>query len=262
MIADYGTGDPYFAEVIHRLKDLDPHVEIQPTSVPAFSTIGTGFWIAQYGLYNPAFNDVAIYANTAPRQKEEYEHNRGEELVYARLDNGMPVLAVNSGYSLSFVRDHIEEARRVPINESGSPFRSRDYFPEVVHSVLEGDLDVLGEEVPVSSIPTSPDDCVVWIDGFGNIKTNIRASAVDLEEGQDLALGIGEGKTEATYVNNAFDVDEDELAFAPGSSGGEDPFMEIVLHGGAATDYFRTPSIGDDVAYAERSKDVNKVLQD
>lgn len=262
MIADYGTGDPYFAEVIHRLKDLDPAVEIQPTSVPAFSTIGTGFWIAQYGLYNPAFDDVAIYANTAPRRKKEYAHNRGEKLVYARLDNGMPVLAVNSGYSLSFIRDHIEELREVPIEESGSPFRSRDYFPEIVHSVLDEDLSVLGDEVPLSEVPHRPDDCVVWIDGFGNIKTNIRASAVELDEGQGLALGIGDGKTEATHVNNAFDVAEDELAFAPGSSGGQDPFMEIVLHGGAAAGYFRDPGIGDDVAYAERSKDVNTVLQD
>jgi len=262
MIADYGTGDPYFAEVIHRLKDLDPDVEIQPTSVPAFSTIGTGFWIAQYGLYNPAFDDVAIYANTAPRRKKEYDHNRGEELLYARLDNGIPVLAVNSGYSLAFVRDHITEARRVPIDKAGSPFRSRDYFPEVVHSVLDGDLSVLGDAVPTSSIPDPPGDCVVWIDGFGNIKTNIRASAVDLDAGQELALGIGDGKMEATYVQNAFDVDEDALAFAPGSSGGDDPFMEIILRGGAAAEYFHEPGIGDDVVYAERSKDVNEVLQD
>lgn len=261
MIADYGTGDPYFAEVTHRLKTLDPSVEIQPTSVPAFSTIGTGFWIAQYGLYNPSFEDMAIYANTAPRKEKKYEDNRGQNLVFARLDNGIPVIAVNAGHSLSFVRHRIDELRALPIDESGSQFRSRDYFPRIVHSILEGDRGPLGQELDITRIPEPPGSCIVWIDGFGNIKTSIRHSDIDLEEGQGLALGVGGGKCEAVYRENAFAVEDDQVAFAPGSSGGEDPFMEIIRKGGPVTEYFRGPDIGDDVAYARRSEDVSDILE-
>jgi len=97
LIADYGTGDPAFGEVIHRFKAIDDSIDVHPTAVPAFSSIATGFWIAQYGLYNPAFKDLAIYANTAPRKDDtDPQHdNRGEELVHSELDNGVPVIAVN-----------------------------------------------------------------------------------------------------------------------------------------------------------------------
>ncbi len=43
LVADYGVGDPAFSEVIQRLKSHLPIVEVNPTSVPAFSTLATGF---------------------------------------------------------------------------------------------------------------------------------------------------------------------------------------------------------------------------
>ncbi len=43
LIADYGVGDPAFAEVIQKLHLLAPDIQIWPTSVPSFSTIATGF---------------------------------------------------------------------------------------------------------------------------------------------------------------------------------------------------------------------------
>lgn len=50
VIADYGTGDPAFIEVTQRLLMAFPHAQIHLLSVPAFSTLATGFWIAQLGL--------------------------------------------------------------------------------------------------------------------------------------------------------------------------------------------------------------------
>ncbi|HEY9738703.1 MAG TPA: hypothetical protein V6D06_20560, partial [Trichocoleus sp.] len=67
VIADYGTGDPAFAEVTQRLMMVLPEARVQVLSVPPFSTLATGFWIAQLGL-NPGPKDRLIYHNCAPRQ--------------------------------------------------------------------------------------------------------------------------------------------------------------------------------------------------
>lgn len=52
LIADYGSGDPAFAEVAQRLLMVLPQAQLNLISVPPFSTLATGFWIAQLGL-NP-----------------------------------------------------------------------------------------------------------------------------------------------------------------------------------------------------------------
>jgi len=88
LIADYGTGDPAFAEVTRLLMAL-PSSQISLLSVPPFSTLATGFWIAQLGL-NPGPAERLIYHNCAPRQMTlNPEDNEGEGLTYALLSNGV-----------------------------------------------------------------------------------------------------------------------------------------------------------------------------
>ena len=115
LIADYGAGDPAFSEVVHRLTCEDPEVTVQPTEVEPLSTVATGFWIAQLGLHNPAFEDLVVYSNTAPRTEETTPDRAAEggRLCYLELDNGVPVVAVEAGYNLSFVREHVREFRVV-----------------------------------------------------------------------------------------------------------------------------------------------------
>ncbi|MDY6777853.1 MAG: SAM hydroxide adenosyltransferase [Candidatus Nanohaloarchaea archaeon] len=249
LIADYGTGDPAFAEVVHRLRAAAPNIQVHPTAVPSFSTIATGFWIAQLGYHNPAFDGLGIYSNTAPRKHDSNEQpdNRGEELVYARLENNVPVIAVNAGYNLSFIRNHISELRALDIPQSGSQFRSRDFFPEAVISILQGDKDHLAEELNVDSIPEPPDSQVAFIDGYGNIKTTLRQSTIDIEPGSKLAVRINGTEQQAHYRTNTFHIEEGDLAIAPGSSGGEDRFIEIFLRGGSAADQFQQPTPGDQI---------------
>jgi hypothetical protein len=43
MIADYGHGDPTFAEVRQRLTLFVPEAEVLLTPVPAFDTVSAGF---------------------------------------------------------------------------------------------------------------------------------------------------------------------------------------------------------------------------
>ena len=109
----------------------DAHMHI--TSIHPFDTISTGFVVAQLAL-TPAElrpQNLLVFANTAPRKdkKEARANNEGEGLLFATLKNGVQVLAVNSGYSLTFIRDDIQELWSTNVEEVGSQFRSRDYFP-------------------------------------------------------------------------------------------------------------------------------------
>jgi len=251
-----------FAEIQQRLWTLtwDLNLVIIPTSVPAMDTIGTGYLVSQIAR-GPNPPGTVMYVNTAPRQeqREAMNRNAGEKLVWARLKRGVELVAVNSGWSLSLLRDEIEELRWLRVSHRGSQFRSRDFFPQVVADVLHGrHEDRLLREIDPATIPDFPRDVVMWIDGFGNIKTSIRASertgsssdaAADprWREGEKIHITIGDRRATALATGEVFSVDAGELAWSVGSSGHDDPFMEILLRGGSAADLFGRPAAGTPV---------------
>lgn len=233
LIADYGVGDPSFGEVTQKLQCLSPGIIVFPTAVPSFNTIATGFWTAQYALVNTT-PQMIIYTNTAPRQddKESRKENEGERLVYALLTNGMKIVGVNAGHCFSFVKEEITKLHKVNVTNKGSQFRSRDFFPEAVIGIARGEAKYIGEKLDVKSIPDIPKDKIAWVDGYGNIKTTIRLSEMKKHtSGQPLLITLGHMKRTAWYSDGTFNVREGELAFAPGSSGGRDRFMELFLRG-------------------------------
>lgn len=249
LIADYGAGDPAFTEVLLQLKKHLPQVSVHPQSTPPFSTLNTGFWIYQIA-FTPGTENIYIYSNTAPRKdtKEAQEKNRGEKLMYARLKNGFEVIAVNAGYNFSFIKPHIEEFRFINCSSEGSQFRSRDIFPQAVAKVIKKDEGILGDEAEPDLIPDYPRNVIASIDGYGNLKTALRESDVHITPGQTLIIQIHNQKHVATYTDGVFNIKEGELAFAPGSSGHEDRFMEIFVRGGNAHKLFEKPSVEEGFA--------------
>ena len=247
LIADYGVGDPAFAEVIQKLHLLTPDIQIWPTSMPSFSTIATGFWAAQYALVNPPPN-MLIYTNTAPRKdnKESREKNEGEKLVFALLTNGVKIVGVNAGFCFSFVKPQIKTIVTVTVANKGSQFRSRDFYPEAVIGIAGGEQNFLGAKLSKDLIPDIPTRRIAWIDGYGNIKTTLRRSQINYASGQTLLITLNGMKRTAFYTNGTFSVREGELAFAPGSSGGSDPFMEIFLRGLSAHKEFGKPKVEEE----------------
>lgn len=250
VIADYAPLSQEFSEIMQRIRaqnwDLD--LVVQPASVPSLDTIGTGYLTAQLALgENPP--GTVMYVNTAPRKERTtaMENNAGEKLVWARLHNGVELVAVNSGFSLSLLRDEIAALHRVRVPHQGSQFRSRDYFPPIVAAVLHNRHDeVLSDPLDPSGLPDFPESVVMWTDGFGNIKTSIRRSAATTRrrEGEKVHIIIGTRRATALITGGSFSVDEGELAWSIGSSGHDDPFMEIFLRGGSAADLFDNPSAG------------------
>jgi S-adenosylmethionine hydrolase len=249
LIADYGTGDPAFTEVTLTLQSLIPSATILPQSVPPFSTVNTGYWIAQFALTNN-LTDTYIYSNTAPRKeaKEAQKNNKGEKLMYAKLKNGFEVIAVNAGYVFSFVRDAIDQFHFVNVANEGSQFRSRDIFPKAVAAMIQKKSDFLGEKAPLSLIPEAPESVIASVDGYGNLKTSIRQSKITFKPGQQIVIQIQGQKHTGMYSDGIFNITDGDLVFAPGSTGHQDKFMEISVRGGSAYRLFDTPRVEEHIS--------------
>lgn len=253
VICDYALGDLAFAEVVSALRHyVDNEYELQLTSVGSFETVATGFAVAQLSLQDQNLrpHDMIVFANCAPRKDrtEARKNNEGEGILYAILNNGVPIIVVNSGNSLSFVRDEIKELWSVSVPSGGSQFRSRDTFPYIVGQIARGDLSFKKDKlIPRDVIPEVPNNIIGYVDSFGNIKTTFRNSELsiaNLSPGQRVTITINGIEMSASVAMGSFEVHEGDIAFAPGSSGQETRYWEIFQRGGSAWHTFRKPRVG------------------
>ncbi len=255
FIADYGstTGqdDLAFSEVNIKLcEEFDalnmPFPMIKNLSVGPFNTIETGFVVAQIAQNSKLGKKHIVYHNTAPRKDElsARENNAGEFLAVCELANGVRIIGVYGGYTFSFLDAPVY---KVKCAYDGSQFRSRDVFPKCVASLAQcvdkplSDWSLLGEKV--NNIPKVPENIILSVDGYGNIKTNIQISdniksviINDIKENLKVGQGI-------------FDINDGDLVLAPGSSGWKGNFLtEICLRGGSASQLFNNPKAGDKIS--------------
>ena len=100
-------------------------------------------------------------------------------------------------------------------------------------------------------IPEVPQNCIAYIDGYGNLKTTIPQGALGAPPGTVLRVRIGRVERDAVLSEGNFAVEPGRLACAPGSSGWRDAsgseqrWMELFLRGGNAWDAFGQPPIGE-----------------
>jgi len=256
FIADYGeiTGhdDLAFSEVCGKLcsefykKGLDFPL-IKCLSVRPFNTVETGFVVAQLAYNSGLGRNHIVYHNTAPRKDTltARSKNEGEFLAVAELPNGVRIIGVFGGYTFSFIKEKAK-VYKVKCARDGSQFRSRDVFPPCVADLAVWadkeltDWPLLGEEV--TDIPSMPENVILSIDGYGNIKTNLQ-NITDIKE---VSLN---GKTQQVATGDGiFSVADGELIVAPGSSGfNGEYFTEICLRGGSASTLFGRPTPGDKI---------------
>ena len=256
IICDYAPGDLAWAEVYSAfVANLPPSVRMHISSVNSFDTVSTGFMVGQLALADEKLRpkDLLIFANCAPRKdlKQARANNEGEGLLFATLKNGVQVLAVNSGYSLAFVRSELQELWTTLVDDGGSQFRSRDNFPKIVAQAAAGDFSfILHKMDPEAVIPAEPKETVAYVDSFGNIKTTYRAGnqlVQALDAGTRVKVRIGAIVRTATVATGSFNVMEGDLAFAPGSSGHERRYWELFKRGGSAWHEFENPSTGSKI---------------
>lgn len=236
MICDYAPDGLEFAEIATRLRGhlVEPgSVLIHQTATPPLDTIAVGFVTGQLAL-GPPTRRMIIFGNAAPRRDrhEVSEGNLGRRLHYAKLDNGVEIVSVNSEYAFSFVKDSIVEYRDVASPAAGSQFRSRDFFPKYVAAVVDGDYSVLTDELDPGSVEAIPVQTVAWTDGFGNIKTTMRRSdleAAGLVVGDRVLVTLNGVSLAGIVSDGGFTVERGVLAINAGSSGYDDPFVELFL---------------------------------
>lgn len=236
IICDYAPDGLEFAEILTRFQSslADPaSVMIHQTSTPPLDTIAVGFATAQLAL-GESPNRMVIFGNAAPRRDrdEVSTENRGRGLRYAKLDNDVEVVSVSSEYAFSFIKHRIVEFRDVASPAAGSQFRSRDYFPKYVSAIVDGDYSVLTEVLDPAAIEDVPSHLVAWTDGFGNIKTTVRKSHLDaqgLETGQRVLVTLNGVTLAGVISDGGFTVPRGVLAVNAGSSGYDDPFVELFL---------------------------------
>ncbi len=265
VIADYGpVGDMAFAEVTDRLHVVlrdagvtDYHIDL--TNVPPFDTYATGFVLAQLAVNSKLGAQHLFYVNTAPRKDRRSAriNNEGEGLVYARLKNGVRIVAVNSGYSLTFIKPFATEIRELRVAKAGSQFRSRDIFPVAVGAVLRGEKSIMGRDVRKTVPDRVNENVVVYTDGYGNLKTNINPEDLKKHKGKALYVKVGDAENIPIEVGaGIFDVADGEFCLARGSSGWALPgkgktksFAEVIKRGGSAARAVRHPEGGTDVLW-------------
>lgn len=267
VIADYGpTGDLAFAEVRNRLraelKSADvADYDLDTVSVPAFDTYATGFQLAQLAINSPLGDEHVIYVNTAPRKDKRSAriNNEGEGLVYAKLKNGVQVVAVNSGYSLTLIKPFAEAIRALNVANAGSQFRSRDIFPKAFGALLRGELaSMLGHDVSASVPDAFPKNRVVYTDGYGNLKCSVDPADIAALKGKRVHMRI-EGSNQIPVLVGAgiFDVVDGDFCFASGSSGWDLPgglrmqFTEVIKRGDSAAAAFNYPKGGAKIEWRQ-----------
>ena len=256
VIADYGGGyttDHAFTEVRNHFYRFDKQRKIRGTTehpVFAFSTIETGFWIAQEGLHSE-HRDLVIFSNTAPRGDIKWIGENTQYFVAGLLDNGIPIFAVYAGYNLSFVKARLKGLWRVKVPNKGTQFRSRDYYPEATMAILNGDLGRLKEKISIKNIPDVPAFKVASIDGYGNIKTTIRKShlSANVLENNSVRVGINNiYKSALNTVGRGIKGNIGDLCMVRGSSGGKGRnYIEFIKLQGRAADEFGIVGPRDDL---------------
>jgi hypothetical protein len=236
VVCDYQAGGLEFSEIRTKLVDsLDQpeSVTIQDVSTPPLDTVALGFVTAQLAQASFA-GKMVIYGNAAPRRDKTKakEGNMGEGIKYARLKNGAEVINVYSAHAFGFMKNQIEEFRDIDCPRAGSQFRSRDFFPQRVAKIMNGDHSILTDKLNIADIPEVAPGQVAWIDGFGNIKTTTRASHLKskgFKPGQKVQVILNGVSILGIVAIGGFTVDRGVLAVNLGSSGYDDPFVELFL---------------------------------
>lgn len=236
VVCDYKAGGMEFGEIntqIFQSLNTPDEILVHTTEVPPLDTVALGFVTAQYALA-PFDGKRVIYGNAAPRRdkNQAQKDNVGEGIKYARLKNGTEVVNVYSEYAFGFMKDQIVEFRDIDCPAAGSQFRSRDFFPERVAKIMNGDHSILTETLDIASIPEVAPNQVAWTDGFGNIKTTTRAShlkAMGLKPGESVQVILNGVSMVGIVAIGGFAVDRGVLAINLGSSGYDDPFVELFL---------------------------------
>lgn len=303
ILTDY-TRDDLAHDEVHQalvtacLQRGVPFANLDVGAIPGLDTVTAGFKTAQLMLNSGLGYGHIFHTNCAPRKNIVSVRSQGEKIVLGMTQNGTVLLAVNAGYTLAPFYESVQAGDmtfyQTSVPDSGSQFRSRDYFPDAmaelaVHlgaqmealgrdkikallqekkfdQIFKG-LSYIGEPLKSTALPQLPMGAVVYVDNFGNIKLNCRHARLlgHHPVGTTLVVSLGNTVSDAIVGDVGFSQGEGIIALTAGSSGwsiGSDEkkaFTEIFLRGGRAESMFKGFRTGDPVL-AVRKEDLSRVI--
>lgn len=280
------------------LHDVDAF-NIDVGAIPGMNTVVAGFKTAQLAMNSKLGFGHIIHTNCAPRKNIISSESKGEGVVLGVLPNGVCLLTVSSGYSLAPFYGLIKSGEvkffKTKIPDSGSQFRSRDYFPDATarlarhlqdliteedQSFIEkclnnnaaADLvkgfEYLGDAVDAEYFNELPQGSVYYIDNFGNLKLNINHDDLtgQYDPGTILSLCINDHLVEGVVGTAGFSQGEGIIALTRGSSGWmingnqEMRLTEVFLRGGSAASAFKSVKPGDQIQIVAK-KDLYRCIE-
>lgn len=275
-----------------------PFANLDVGAIPGLDTVTAGFKTAQLMLNSGLGYGHIFHTNCAPRKNIVSVRSQGEKIVLGMTQNGTVLLAVNAGYTLAPFYESVQAGDmaffQTSVPDSGSQFRSRDYFPDAMAELaahLGAQMDVLGQDrikallqekkfdqifkglsyvgeaLKITALPQLPTGAVSYVDNFGNIKLNCRHAELLQHHpvGTTLVVSLGTTVSDAIVGDVGFSQGEGIIALTAGSSGwsvceGEKKaFTEIFLRGGRAESMFKGFRTGDQVL-AVRKDDLARVI--
>jgi hypothetical protein len=201
-----------------------------------------------------------VLVNVAPRNGAAHKWKNGTPFGYFWYKKTLVVSSID-GYVLSLIKKlEIAEGIEVfdiptvlkSLVEKGviddklskrvaeTQFRSFEFVPRAAGWLIEG-IELPSETWSLESVPDI-EHVVWWIDNFGNIKTTLTRSELEVTDGMARVLN-----TTLPFYEHLAEVKDGESACVLGSSGiEENRFVEIVAQGKPADGLFNV-STGDKV---------------
>jgi S-adenosylmethionine hydrolase len=197
LLSDFGTRDPYVASMKGVILGLNPEAVLVDLSheVPPQDVKAGALMLAGVAPYFPAGTIHLAVVDPGVGSGRRALAARAGGQFWVGPDNGLFHLAFRGAPKLIVVSLENRAFFRPRVSAT---FHGRDIFaPVAAHLSLGVDLDILGPRITDPVSLTFPEPAVtpamirgeiIWVDGFGNLVSNIQAG--------DLAAWAGEERVE------------------------------------------------------------------
>ena len=242
LFTDFGSGDPYVAQLKGAIKTIQPECEILDLSHEneAFDISAASYLLAKSTRTLPAGTVIVAVVDPGVGSSREGLAVRTQSgRIYVAPDNGI-LTEVLAREGLSEARYLQNQKLNLP-GSSSSTFHARDIFgPAAAHLVSGVSLESCGPKAdkmvrlprPVATVMANQaKGQVLYIDHYGNILTNIPGSELSkLKPGQLLSLTL-HGKNLSVPFLRTYAEGPADRPFALINSDGE---LEIAITKGHA----------------------------
>jgi len=245
LTTDFAT-DLYVGQMKGIIVSINPEVKIIDLThrIESYSILGAAFFISQVcSTFPPGTVHVAVIDPGVGSER------RGiiiftEKYYYIGPDNGI--------FHFIEEKEKIKKIIEIDMNlfkKASFTFHGRDVFAPIGAYLSKGRrMEEFGKETDKETINklSIPKNCILYIDEFGNIITNVKE---EFSPGEKLIVKHGAKKIKAIFAKTFSDVRENEYVVLQGSSG----YLEVDKNKSSAADDFGA-KVGDKISISRISK--------